>query len=102
MDNAEGNPANGTALERAPSAKGTNFKNALTIDLDPGASKKEQITNYDKGKGHPYQPDGQRAPGRILPAPGKSHRDIGPAHQQSTADHPPRLPDRWAHDERLI
>jgi len=102
MDNAERNPANGTACERAPSAESTNFENALAIDLDSGASKKEQITNHDKGQRHPYQPDEQGTPGRILPGPSKSHRDITAAHQQSTADHLSRLPDRWPHDERRI
>jgi hypothetical protein len=102
MDNAEGNPANGTARVQAPSTKCADFKNALAIDLDPGASKKEQVANHDQGKGQRDQPDGQQTAGRLLPGPGKSHRHITAADEDRSADHLSRLPDRWAHDERLI
>ena len=57
MDNAEGNPANGTAWVQAPSAKCADFKNVLAVDLDPGASKKEQVANHDKGHCQRDQPD---------------------------------------------
>jgi hypothetical protein len=52
MNNAERNPANGTEWERAFPTKSADSKQALAVDLDPGARKEDQLTNHDKGQGH--------------------------------------------------